>query len=501
MLAVAMTPPASTEHDAIRRDPAAGTPDERREPPGVEEALDAHPMLALQRGAGNAAVSRLIARQPVSAPPGPVGAADLAAFMSHPYAAKNVHPTTGRGLFDADYEPLTGAMTVTVRVCFKFKTGNILDSDWLTAMGGWPGLMNTWAAGGWTASDFIWTEDEKKAWAARAIADVQGLWSEQFVFFSQKPGWESLPPVHVNVVIQEGPEDKSQWVIDVNKWPQAGGLDESMDVPGATDTQSHGRLQEETRDAGGVTEPDQEDFTRSTSTRNRYGQVDTDNPGIVFFDQGKSDVSAADVADLQKFGATLGAPDIPPFPVVITGHASAEGEEEKNMRLSEARARNVSNEIVKGGAKTTPTSVGKGEEGATEDPTWRMVEIDVKDFKSKQTTVKHEFGHILGLGDEYPTKDTTPPTPPSKRPVGTPVAHSALAQRLIPGQQPILAHHDESIMSNGEEVRPYHYVTFLEALGNMTGTTGTWGIGPGPGPGGRGPGDFPVPGPDDARTA
>jgi hypothetical protein len=182
---------------------------------------------------------------------------------------------------------------------------------------------------------------------------------------------------------------------------------------------------------------------------------------------------------------------------VVTGHASAEGEEEKNLRLSEARARNVSNEIVKGGATTTPTSTGKGEEGATEDPAWRKVEIQVKDFTSKQTTVKHEFGHILGLGDEYPTADATPAT---RRPVGTPVAHSALAQRLIPGQQPILAHHDESIMSNGEEVRPYHYVTFLEALGNMTGTTGTWGIRPGPGPGGRGPGDFPVPGPDDPRT-
>ena len=67
MLAVAMSPPASTQHDAIRRDPAAGTSaDERREPPAAEEALDAHPMLALQREAGNAAVSRLIARQPAS---------------------------------------------------------------------------------------------------------------------------------------------------------------------------------------------------------------------------------------------------------------------------------------------------------------------------------------------------------------------------------------------------------------------------------------------------
>ena len=133
------------------------------------------------------------------------------------------------------------------------------------------------------------------------------------------------------------------------------------------------------------------------------------------------------------------------------------------MRLSEARARNVSNEIVKGGAKTTPTSAGKGEEGATEDPTWRMVEIDVKD--SRRSRRPSSTSSATSSASATSTPRRTPPRPASKRPVGTPVAHSALAQRLIPGQQPILAHHDESIMSNGEEVRPYHYVTFLEALG------------------------------------
>src|SRR5262249_22917758 len=336
-------------------------------------------------------------------------------------------------------------MTITVRVAFNFQTGNILDPTWLAAVGGFPGLLSS----GYKASDFIWTDDEKRAWAENAVREVQDLWSEQYVFYSKTPGWEGLPPVHVNVVIEQGPPDKSQWVIDVNKWPADVGLDESMDVPAAGSTQSHGRLQEGTRDAGGITNPDTDLRTRTTSTRQRYGQVDTDNPAIVFFAQGSSSVSASDVVDLRRFGATLGAPDIPPFPVVVTAHASSEGETDRNMRLSEDRARNVGNEIVQGGAKTQPTEVAKGEEGATEDPTWRMVEIDVKDFTASQTTVKHEFGHILGLGDEYPTADATPPT---SRPVGTPVAHSALAQRLIPGQQPIVAHHDESIMSNGEVV-------------------------------------------------
>jgi outer membrane protein OmpA-like peptidoglycan-associated protein len=420
----------------------------------------------------------------------------LADFMSRSYIMKNVHPSTGRGLFDVAYEPTTGEMTVTVRVCFNFKTGNIFDAKWLAAVGGFAGI----ARRGWTASDFIWTDDEKTAWAAKAISEVQNAWSEQYVFYSQKPGWESLPAVHVNIAIQQGPADKSQWVLDVNKYPLDSGLSEAMTIPDPGSTQSTGHLAEGSRDEGGILGLDRDSHDTSTSDRARYGQVDTDNPGIIFFDQGSSTVSGDDVAELQKFGQTLGAADIPPFPVAVTGHASSEGKEDKNLRLSEDRARNVSNEIVKAGAKVQPTVTGVGEQGATEDPTWRMVEIDVKDFKSSQTTVVHEFGHILGLGDEYSTADATPPT---RRPVGTPVAHSALAQRLIPGQQPIVAHESDSIMSTGESVRPYHYVTFLEALGTVTGTTGTWSIRPGPGgPGWKGPGDFPAPpGPDDPRVA
>ena len=47
-------------------------------------------------------------------------------------------------------------------------------------------------------------------------------------------------------------------------------------------------------------------------------------------------------------------------------------------------------------------------------------------------------------------------------------------------------------MSNGEVVRPHHYVTFMEVLGKMTGTEGTWDIRPNV----SAPGDFDAPAPD-----
>ncbi|WP_217922982.1 OmpA family protein [Miltoncostaea oceani] len=479
-----------------RVDPA----DARADPPRPEPAA-AHPLLALQRAGGNAALSRLIAgrggvlaRDPDpdagAAPP-----ADLVAFMGMSYVFKDVKPTTGGGLFDLAYEPTTGDMVVTVKIHFDFRDGNLLDPTWLTAVGGLPGVI----AKGWTIDQFIWSDDEKAAWSASAIAQIQEVWSERFVFFSQKPGWESLPPVNVRVVVAESPKTgpgKAQWVVAVNKWPDDAGMTEAMTWSGVRGDQNTGRLHESSADAGGAGDPDSVHRTRTTGSRARYGQVDTDNPGTISFPKGGADLTPEDATRLQTFGATLGAPDIPPFPVTVTGHASAEGEEERNFTLSRRRADAVADAIVKGSPHRTPEVRAEGEAGAApDDPAWRIVRITVGAFEATRTVVVHEFGHMLGLDDEYPTEDpAVPGGPATARPVGARPDHSALAERLIPGQQPIQAHHDESIMSNGDEVRPYHYVTFLEALGTITGTTGTWGVRPAP-PKVTGPGDFPVPAP------
>ena len=109
---------------------------------------------------------------------------------------------------------------------------------------------------------------------------------------------------------------------------------------------------------------------------------------------------------------------MPPFPVTLTGHSSSEGRRARNQTLSEDRARNVSNEIVTGGAQKQPTAVGVGATGAGPTAEWRRVDIAVGAFNSSQTTIAHEAGHMLGLGDEYPAP--TPAPAPSARPSRTP---------------------------------------------------------------------------------
>ena len=465
---------------------------------GPEPALPRSPAVtveALQRSAGNAAVARMIQagglmRQPAApeAVCSPADQAKLDELMSTTYTREDFHPDTGAGLFDAVYAPGDGLLTITLGIAFEFLNGDPADPTWVASVG--PDNVAKYGP-----EKFAWTAEEILNWKQNAITTVTGIWQRQYTFFTTKACWaDTLPPVNVNIEIVERPatgEGKAHFVTSVTKWPTEPGIEESVTPPGAGADQSTARFHEQGSDPGGIESPDVNDFNTTTTERAKYSEVNTDNPGTIRFPQNVSEPSAADKTALQKFGQTLGKPYMPPFPVTLTGHSSSEGDEALNMRLSEDRARTVSNEIVGAGAPNQPTVDPKGEEGAAPTAEWRRVEITVGSFRSSQTTIGHEFGHMFGLRDQYPTADD------GSRPVGTPVKHSALAERLIPGQTPILARDNEDIMSAGGVVKPYHYVTFLEVLGTMTDTTNQWDIRPAV----QGPGDFPVPTDDGTGTA
>ncbi|MDP9255406.1 MAG: hypothetical protein M3Q31_02445 [Actinomycetota bacterium] len=95
-------------------------------------------------------------------------------------------PSTGGGLFDVDQDPAAGEMVATVRIAFKFTTGNPLDPTWFAAIGG----LAAFAARGFKAEDFIWTDEEKFKWRTQAVSDIQSVWSERYTFFTKKPYWE-----------------------------------------------------------------------------------------------------------------------------------------------------------------------------------------------------------------------------------------------------------------------------------------------------------------------
>jgi hypothetical protein len=103
----------------------------------------------------------------------------------------------------------------------------------------------------------------------------------------------------------------------------------------------------------------------------------------------------------------------------------------------------------------------------------------------RQTVVAHESGHMFGLDDEY--------TGPGAYAAGKPTEHTKIAEAA--GYSGIQHATSDSIMSEGAEVREQHYVTFLDALKQVSGIT-DWAIGPKrvvkpP----SAAGDYPVPGP------
>ncbi len=79
---------------------------------------------------------------------------------------------------------------------------------------------------------------------------------------------------------------------------------------------------------------------------------------------------------------------------------------------------------------------------------------------NKLDTAGHEFGHMLGVGDEYGTKgDKTSHWNLVKKAFGQQYADD-VALKDVPG--------GGSIMRGGQEVRIYHYVTFWQALCEST---------------------------------
>jgi outer membrane protein OmpA-like peptidoglycan-associated protein len=172
------------------------------------------------------------------------------------------------------------------------------------------------------------------------------------------------------------------------------------------------------------------------------------------------------------------------------GGGSAAGDE-YNRQLSLRRAQAVANfirtERVEGRTLENVTTrlqstTGSGATGATDTAYWRRVDI-VAAGGQGQNIAAHEFGHMIGLHDEYastPQRDaagrvvTDAQGDPVSRglisgtggDVGQATGHNQLAQDMGVGGS--VYENNDNIMSLGSTIRPQHYATFMEALRTVT---------------------------------
>jgi|GEM_PF-1466727 len=453
---------------------------------------------------------------PTTAAPGAIPA-DLQTFRDHgPYPAsasgQTIVPTTGMGGFNAHYDPVGMGLTITVNVAMTFVDGMAISGTTVTAadtsLAGTATAINTAiaripagpkrdAALAKVRTDWQWTgggaDPRITTFMSGYRSNVQSAWSSAgtgIAFQSSHPGWDaqlanvnvvvnttnsSAPagagaaaapagptPTHTQARIFKTPDGNSDFGAAVGPGTAASGTDQTLDL-GSGQITAQSRL-----------------LHQSVSFANDSATLD--NGGKAFLRQ-----------FIISFQAPAGGTGTS---LDITGHASTTGGgstagDAHNQQLSENRSQAVADflrtEVVEGQTLRNATAriqstTGVGSTGADASADSRRVDIDVAGGQS-QNIAGHEFGHMIGLDDEYAT---TPQRDAAGNPVtdangdtitrglingtggdvGDPTATNgpAVAQGM-PGS---VSENTDNIMSLGSTVRPQHYTTFMQAIRTLT---------------------------------
>jgi outer membrane protein OmpA-like peptidoglycan-associated protein len=503
--------------------------------PGVSLTMDPaarrQNMLALQRTLGNHLARKAVQREtgtPSPAPaPGvtppstaptppstlPQDLRDFRARGAMPAAATGTLVTISGGGFSARYDPVGMTLTIPLNLGMNFINGMRITGERVAAT---ENSMNPSAVAinamlarlnpeqraraldrvreGW-----MWTgasDPRITTWMSTYRSNVTGAWGSTgsgIVFQSSRAGWESQL-ARVNMVVNTqnitslaagapipGPQP-IHCRAEIYKTPD-GDLFGAEVAPGTA--------------ASGTT-------PRTPGTlRLGSGQVTAAGESHlltqrVFFDNNSSTLNAAAQDRLRKWIISFQAtPGTPGNSIAITGRSSTTGNataggRRRNTELALARARAVSTflrstvvegSLLRNASTRINTVTGVGSEGAGEEEGWRRVDIVVGTGQG-QNIAGHEFGHMLGLDDEYastPTRDasgnlvldangdeiTRGLISGTGGDVGTAASHSALSQRM--GLGAAVHENNDNIMSLGSTIRPQHYAPFMSALHTVTG--------------------------------
>ena len=490
----------------------------------MDSGARAHNLLALQQAVGNRQVQRVLQRQPTPAPASRVTPAvappapdaslpeDLRNFRTRgpvPADAKGttIAPSTGMGGFNARYDPASMVLTITLNLAMTFLDGmkitghrvtatqNTMDSSAVAInrmLSRLSGEKRTKALDQ-VKEQWTWTgagDPRITAWMATYRSNVMGAWSSAgsgIIFQGSRPGWDSqlakvnvvvntqnvtgaapgtpVPgpqPVHCRADIYKTP-DEDVFGANVDPGTAASGTDQKLELgSGQVVAQSHLLTQE------------------------------------VFFANNSSSLGSRAKEKLKRWIISFQAtPGTTGNSIAITGHANTKGEKteagrERNLTLSFDRAQavetflkttSVEGSLLRNASTRISGIAGVGAGGAGEEAAWRRVDIVVGSGQG-QNIAAHEFGHMLGLFDEYAS---TPKRDAAGNPitdaqgdqvtrglisgtgddVGTKTGHDALATSMGLGGS--VNENNDNIMSLGSTIRPQHYATFMEALHNITG--------------------------------
>jgi len=403
-------------------------------------------------------------------------AARLEAFMDHgPFGPEALVPPTNIGGFDATYSPQGQQLLIQVRTGVNFLNGLSIDGAG-NIVANHPDLAQAAIDGNTLAiadrpgfvAEFTWDRAQERNFQRQLKARIVEAWEGQYSFFCTRPGWESVvADVLVDIDVHRGNAGADDHLQTTTyKVPEDGSYEVGAFVDGDRDDPNNAFDQD----------PHNNEMVLSSSDVRPAGSGASLLTRSVSFGHDSAVLSADAKATLNAFAADFLDANLDlTNPVELIGRASASGTEAYNKDLAQRRIDAVHGYLASigfTGMNDRVSTENAGEEGATEDAEWRRVDLIVGDGRS-QAVAAHEFGHVVGLLDEYAINPGGSISG-TGNPTGTIVGHNAMAQAI--GAGGAIAENNDGIMSLGNVVRPQHYATFGWALAQVTGVD-EWQVG------------------------
>lgn len=368
-----------------------------------------------------------------------------------PYRINNYVPDTvdDFGKFDAIFDPAAKTLKADMRVKFTFPDAPT------------PATADTIAE----RLDKVMVQATHAAYILNFISQVQAGWSGKFTFRNVRAPqstWGKLNPITVKVNVS--PVDTNQHYT-MKAWLKKKDV---ANVSSNSDPTNPSQVEFFKGDLDSSTQPNTGNAIYGVHELTRLKR----NLPKIRFAPGSAKVEAKYIPDLQYTSDYLRRMNIPKFNISVAGRASKTGKEPGNVTISQARADSVAAKLKEFGVtnhNVTPTGLGSA--GAGPEGKWRKVDFVpavAKGFSNVQDTTLHEFGHMMGLDDEYvrkgDTRKNTTQLAWMRKMLGDPAYGKGKQNKYADEVTKVDPLGSGSVMEGGSEVRSYHYVTLWQAL-------------------------------------